>query len=82
MSGKFHLTQGILPCCQNPEDTYGEICVHCDKCGRMKPAAIYWQERARGAERDLESERRTISALKGQITKAKKRAVDPPESQP
>lgn len=30
----IHIDIGVADNCQNP-DSYGEICVHCNKCGRF-----------------------------------------------
>jgi hypothetical protein len=43
--GTVHVDYGVGPDCHNPA-TYGEICVHCNVCGR-------WADRPRPTEADL-----------------------------
>jgi hypothetical protein len=31
-----HICLSVLDNCKNLEDSYGEICVRCNKCGRFK----------------------------------------------
>lgn len=38
----LHIDYQALPNCKNPEESYGEICVKCNQCGRFtfKPILI------------------------------------------
>jgi len=36
-----HICQGIIDKCQNIYESYGEICVHCNACGRIDPKTMY-----------------------------------------
>lgn len=31
---KVHISYGVAEDCKNPEESYGEICIRCNKCRR------------------------------------------------
>ena len=33
----IHIDYGVLDDCKNLKESYGEICVRCNKCGRFDP---------------------------------------------
>lgn len=47
-----HKSRSIMGNCQNPYDSYGEICVGCNCCGRMGEDTM-WQARYELAARQL-----------------------------
>ena len=36
----MHLDFTPLPECRRPEDTYGEVCIKCNECGRFEVTAL------------------------------------------
>jgi hypothetical protein len=36
-----HICQGVTDKCENIYESYGEICVHCNACGRIDPTTMY-----------------------------------------
>ena len=54
MNRILHITYSTTEDCKNMGESYGEICVHCNKCGR-------WEEKEthiRGVEGEYENTRR------------------------
>ena len=54
MNRMLHITYSTTEDCKNMGESYGEICVHCNKCGR-------WEEKEthiRGVEGEYENTRR------------------------
>ena len=39
-----HFCIGVIEDCQNVEESYGEICVHCNKCGRFDAEEVEEQQ--------------------------------------
>ena len=49
---ELHISRSVMANCQNPYDSYGEICVGCNCCGRMGEDTM-WQARYEVAVRHL-----------------------------
>lgn len=49
---ELHISRSVMENCQNPYDSYGEICVGCNCCGRMGEDTM-WQARYELAIREL-----------------------------
>lgn len=48
----IHISRSVMKNCQNPYDSYGEICVGCNCCGRFGEDTM-WQARYDLAVREL-----------------------------
>lgn len=48
----IHICKSVMSNCQNPYDSYGEICVGCNCCGRIDENTM-WQSRYELAVRQL-----------------------------
>ena len=51
----IHVDFSVREDCLNPEDSYGEICVHCNCCGRFNPSTKY-ESRIKTYERQLQED--------------------------
>jgi len=56
----IHISRAIIDDCQNLEESYGEICVYCDKCGRYSKQT---DEEKATAEKEAEEIRQEIAKV-------------------